>query len=73
MKQYIKMNNNDNQLSLGNTCRIIKQLSTKKNIATQTDIFCAIFNIENANDSTVNNYCIGCRSIGEEYKKTGVT
>ena len=69
MKQYIKMNNNDNQLSLGNTCRIIKQLSTKKNIATQTDIFCAIFNIENANDSTVNNYCIGCRSIGEEYKK----
>ena len=69
MKKYLKMNHNNNQLSLGNTCLIIKDLSKNKTLANQTDIFCAIFNIESANDSTVNNYCVGCRSIGGEYKK----
>ena len=63
------MNHNNTQLSLGNTCLIIKELSKNKTLATQTDIFCAIFNIESANDSTVNNYCVGCRPIGGEYKK----
>lgn len=69
MKKYLKMNHNNTQLSLGNTCLIIKNLSKNKTLATQTDIFCAIFNIESANDSTVNNYCVGCRPIGGEYKK----
>ena len=65
----LKMNHNNTQLSLGNACLIIKDLSKNKTLATQTDIFCAIFNIESANDSTVNNYCVGCRPIGGEYKK----
>ncbi len=68
MKNYVKLNNNDNQLSLGNLCRIIKENSVNKAFACQTDIFCAIFNIDNISDSTVNNYCIGYRSIGSDYK-----
>ena len=47
MKKYLKMNHNNNQLSLGNTCDIIKKLSKNKLLATQTNIFCAIFNAQN--------------------------
>lgn len=68
MKKYLKMNHNNNQLSLGNTCDIIKKLSKNKLLATQTNIFCAIFNLEDANESTVNSYCSGYRSIGITYK-----
>lgn len=68
-RKFIKLNNNNNHLSLGNFCRVIKELSVNKVFATQTEIFCAIFNIEDANDSTINNYCIGYRSIGEDYKE----
>lgn len=67
-KKFIKLNNNDNHLSLGNVIRYIKNISNNKTLATQTQIFCAIFNVEDANDSTVNNYCIGYRSIGNNYK-----
>ena len=67
-KKFVKLNNNDNNLSLGNIIRYIKLEADNKVLATQTEIFCAIFDIEDANDSTVNNYCIGYRSIGNEYK-----
>lgn len=69
MKNFIKMNNNNNHFSIGNLCRIIKENSLNKTFANQTDIFCNIFNIDSINDSTVNNYCIGYRSIGSEYKE----
>lgn len=69
-KKYIKLNNNNNHLSLGNFCRIIKETSLNKTYANQTNIFCTILNIDSANESTINNYCIGCRSIGNTYKET---
>lgn len=67
-KKFIKLNNNDNNLSLGNVIRYIKLLSNNKKLATQTEIFCIIFDVYDVNDSTVNNYCIGYRSIGSNYK-----
>lgn len=67
-KKFIKLNNNDNNLSLGNLCRYIKEISINKVFASQTEVFCAIFDVEDAIDSTVNNYCIGYRSIGSDYK-----
>ena len=68
-KTYIKLNNNDNHLSLGNLFRLIKELAKVKTSALQTELFCTLFEIENINDTTVNNYCIGYRSIGNEYKQ----
>lgn len=68
-KKYLKMNDNNTQLSLGNFCRIIKEQSLNKTFAGQTEIFCTIFNLDTANDSTINNYCIGCRSISSIYKE----
>jgi len=67
-KNFIKMNDNNNHLSLGNFCRIIKETSLNKSFAGQSEIFCTIFNIDTVNDSTINNYCIGYRSIGNDYK-----
>lgn len=69
MKQYIKLNDNNKHLSLGNFCRIIKEISLDKSYTNQTDIFCTIFNLDTANDSTINNYCLGCRSISNTYKE----
>ena len=69
-KKYIKMNNNDNYLSLGNFMRIIKEISKNKSSALQTEIFCILFKIDSINDTTVNNYCVGIRSIGDTYKQT---
>ena len=68
-KEYIKMNNNDDHLSLGNLFRLIKELSKNKSSALQTEIFCFLFEIEEINDTTVNNYCVGCRGIGNDYKQ----
>ena len=67
-KYYIKMNNNDKYLSFGNLVRIIKEVSNNKN-AMQLEIFSSIFDINNINTTTVNNYCIGIRAIGVEFKK----
>ena len=67
-KKFIKMNNNLNQLSLGNLIRIIKKNSINKHLASQAEIFCIIFDVDNVNESTINNYCIGARCIGDEYK-----
>ena len=68
-KEYIKLNNNDEHLSIGNIFRIIKEISKNKRAALQTEIFCVLFNIDSINDTTVNNYCLGARSIGGDYKQ----
>ena len=68
-KRYLKMNNNNNQLSLGNFCRIIKEQSLNKTFSGQTEIFCCLFNLDTANESTINNYCIGARSINSNFKE----
>ena len=68
-KQYLKLNINDEHLSLGNFFRIIKDLSKNKTNALQTDLFCMLFDIYDVNDTTVNNYCVGIRSIGNKYKQ----
>ena len=67
-RNYIKMNNNDKYLSFGNVVRVIKEVSNNKN-AMQLEIFSSIFDINNVNITTINNYCIGIRAIGIEYKK----
>jgi TPR repeat protein len=63
------MNNNDEHLSLGNLFRIIKDSSRSKVSALQSELFCTLFELEGINDTTVNNYCVGCRSIGSSYKQ----
>lgn len=70
MNTYIKLNNNDNHLSLGNFFNIIKKISKNKSSAVQTELFCILFNIENISETTVNNYCTGLRSINSTYKQT---
>ncbi len=65
-KNYLKMNNNK-CLSLGNVINIIKKVSNNNN-AMQMEIFCSIFGVNNINNTTINNYCIGIRAIGVEYK-----
>jgi len=50
-KNYIKMNNTDDQLSLGNLFRVIKDLAKNKSSALQTEIFCILFDLENINDT----------------------
>lgn len=67
-KNYIKMNNG-RCLSLGNVINIIKEISNS-DCAMQTEIFCSIFNCNNVNATTINNYCIGIRAIGIEYKNS---
>ena len=67
--KYVKMNNNQKELSLGNFCRIIKEQSLNKSYAGQPDVFYAIFLVEDVSDSTINNYCIGYRTIASEFKK----
>jgi TPR repeat protein len=66
-KNYIKMNDN-HYLSLGNFIKIVKEVSSNSN-ASQIEIFSSIFGINDINATTVNNYCIGIRAIGLEYKK----
>lgn len=68
-KKYLKLNVDDNHLSLGNFCRVLKEYSVNKSAALQTEIFACLFDVDNIQDTTVNNYCIGCRSIGDEYKQ----
>lgn len=69
MKQFVKMNKNDNNLSFGNFCNLIKELSVNKYAAVQSQIACEIFNIDSVNESTINNYCVGIRRINDEYKE----
>lgn len=70
MKQkYVKMNNNQRHLSLGNFSRIVKEISLNKTFASQTEIFFGLFGVDDVSDSTINNYCIGYRSIGTDFKQ----
>jgi len=69
MKNYIKLNNNNNHLSLGNFFNLIKDISINKSSAIQTEIFCLLFDIDNISETTVNNYCTGYRRINNEYKQ----
>ncbi len=66
-KNYVKMNNED-ILSLGNVISVIKKIANNNN-ASQREIFSSIFNVNNVNNTTINNYCIGYRAIPLEYKK----
>ena len=68
-KQYIRMNDNDEHLSLGNLFRIVKESSKNKTSALQSELFCVLFDVDSVNDTTVNNYCVGCRGIGNDYKQ----
>lgn len=68
-KQYTKMNNNDEHLSIGNLFRLIKDMSKNKLSALQSELFCILFELDSINDTTVNNYCVGCRSIGSDYRQ----
>lgn len=68
-KNFIKMNNNQNQLSLGNFCKAVKNFAQNKSFASQTEIFYCLFGVDNISDSTVNNYCIGYRAIGTEFRQ----
>ncbi len=72
-KNFIKMNNNQNQLSLGNFCKIMKELAQNKSFASQTEIFYNLFDVDNVSDSTINNYCIGYRAIGSEFRQKYIT
>lgn len=67
-KKIIKLNDNDNHLSLGNIFRIIKSISINPSSFLQSDLFCIIFNCDSVGASTVNNYCTGIRSINPDYK-----
>lgn len=68
-KEYLKLNDNDDHLSLGNLFRIIKEESVMKHSFLQSDLFCILFDVSNISDSTVNNYCTGYRSINTIYKE----
>ena len=66
-KNFIRLNTNDNYLSFGNLCRVIKEISQNEYLL-QTDLFEIIFDTEDIADSTVNNYCTGFRPINIKYK-----
>ena len=68
-KKFIKLNKDYNHLCIGNLINIIKEESKNKTGAIQSEVFAGLFNIDYINESTVNNYCIGARSIGDKYKQ----
>ena len=52
-RKFIRLNINDNYLSLGNVFRIIKEEANNTNMFLQSDLFAIIFNTYNIADSTV--------------------
>ncbi len=52
---YIKMNDNNSQLSLGNLFNAIKKETVSKNASLQSEIFCILFELKDIGDTTVNN------------------
>ena len=52
---------------MGNVILIIKNTAKNKNSAIQSEVFCALFDIEDVSETTVNNYCTGYRAIGNDY------
>lgn len=69
MKNFIRMNVDDNYLSLGNLFRIIKEKADTNNTFWQPTLFSIIFDTDDIADSTINNYCTGLRAINPKYKK----
>ena len=67
-KKFIRLNVDDNYLSLGNLFRVIKEESNSTTTFLQPDLFSIIFNTDNIADSTVNNYCTGLRAINPKYR-----
>lgn len=67
-KRVIKLNENDEYLSLGNIFRLIKEMAIDSSSFLQTDLFSIIFNCDIVANSTVNNYCTGQRAINAKYK-----
>lgn len=67
-KNFIRLNINDNYLSLGNFFRVLKDESNNSTTFWQADLFSIIFNVDSIADSTVNNYCTGFRAINATYK-----
>lgn len=68
-KNYIKLNDNDFHLSLGNFIRIIKERSNSKISANQIDLFLLLFPGIDASDKSINHYCTGFRNISDEAKR----
>ena len=66
---YIKMNDNSSQLSLGNLFNAIRKETVSKNASLQSEIFCILFELKDIGDTTVNNYCTGYRAINSIYKE----
>lgn len=66
--RFIRLNTNDNYLSLGNLFRVIKEETNNSNAFVQSDLFSIIFDTYDIADSTVNNYCTGLRAINFKYK-----
>ena len=48
-KNYIKMNENKNYLSLGNLFNLIKKIAKSKSSALQLEIFASIFDVKDIN------------------------
>lgn len=67
-RTIVRLNDNDNYLSLGNLFRILKSVSINPQSYLQSDLFCILFDCEKIGSSTVNNYCTGIRSINPKYK-----
>lgn len=68
-KYFIKMNDNKNYLSLGNIFNIFKEVSISNKLTIQVELFSIIFNTNDLNKTTVNNYCTGYRAISVIYKQ----
>lgn len=66
-KKFIKMNDLHDHLSMGNVILVIKNVAKSKISAIQSEVFCSLFDIDDINETTVNNYCTGYRAIGSEY------
>lgn len=66
---YIKLNDTNDYLSIGNFFRVIKEESNCKNTFLQSEFFCSLFDIQTIADSTVNNYLTGFRAINSIYKE----
>lgn len=69
MKKFVKLNDGHSHLCLGNVILCIRDLSKNKTSTIQPEVFCAIFGDDGANNSTINNYCIGARGIGDRYRQ----
>ena len=65
--KFIKMNDLNSHLSIGNVILVIKNTAKSKISAIQSEVFCALFDIDDISETTVNNYCTGYRAIGSRF------